>query len=174
MGARVSLPGIKGSEREEDHLSLLLKKGEEIFLHSTTYVFIARCKNYTQRHLTFTVSCLQFPFYSPPRLLLSSFRVRFFPLVLPFLPLFWSFSLVCLLHLLTYCFPCFATHSFPSVLFMLRFIRAGTKAVSKALLNYDSAGCLCPVIYPRTSVFLILLFILFDSLLRIILFLLIH
>lgn len=57
---------------------------------------------------------------------------------------------------------------------MLCFIRLGKKAVSKVLMNYDLTDFLCPVIYLRTSVFFILLFILFDPLLRLILFLLIH
>ena len=125
MGAGVPLLGLKRPEREEDHSPQYIAdvRGGDIPPIHHIRLKIARCSNSAQWHLTITVPYLEFPFYSPRHLLLSSFRVRFcsrFTLLSSLLVILPSLS-VSSSHL--YCLPCFVSHSFPSVLSMLHSLR---------------------------------------------------
>lgn len=175
MGAGVSLLGTKGTEREEDHSpqSIAEVRGRDIpplsHIHLHSMVQYLGTVTLHDNRLLFRISILFATSFTS--LFLQS---PFFALVLRFLPLFRSFCLVFLFHLLTHHVFFRVLPHIRSVQFCPCFFRWDTKAVSKVLMNYVSTDCLCPVIYLRTSIFLIFLFIRFDPMLRLILFRLIH
>jgi len=100
----------------------------------------------------------------------SSFLLSFYP---SFLPSGHSAFSVCFIFSLILS-SVFCLTFFPFSSLHASFAETRSQSVRCLLMNYDSTGCLCPVIYLRTSVYLILLFTPFDSVLRLILFRLIH